>query len=115
MFNVFVKLKAEIEADVNTRNEQLKIAQTPRILRLEATGDESFAVTLSGNGIGNRAVTFRQIGETIVIRDRGGNVLIEAGLTLNDDGNCKLKVGESERESWQIRRTALEDLFFGLA
>jgi hypothetical protein len=44
MFDVSVKLKVEIEADIRARNEQLKAEQKPRILRLVPTGADSFAV-----------------------------------------------------------------------
>jgi hypothetical protein len=36
----------------------------------------------------------------------------KATLTLNDMGECRLKINGQEREFWQFRRTALEDLFF---
>jgi hypothetical protein len=32
--------------------------------------------------------------------------------TINDEGKCRLKVGGIEREFWQVRRMALEALFF---
>lgn len=108
MFNVFVKMKAEIEADIETRMEQLK--GYARLIKLVPTGAESFAVTLTGNGLTSRSVSFAKVGETIVIRD--GDVSTVASLTLNDAGECRLKVGDLERDSWQIRRTALGGLFF---
>jgi hypothetical protein len=46
-----------------------------------------------------------------VIRD--GDRTITAGITLNNEGLCKLKVGETELDHWQVRRMALERLFFG--
>jgi hypothetical protein len=33
-------------------------------------------------------------------------------LTLSDDGNCHLRVGETEYTFWQFRKLALHDLFF---
>jgi hypothetical protein len=33
-------------------------------------------------------------------------------LTFNYKGECKLNVNEKERELWQVRRMALEDLMF---
>jgi len=31
---------------------------------------------------------------------------------MNDQGECKLHANEQEREYWQVRRMALEDLMF---
>jgi hypothetical protein len=36
----------------------------------------------------------------------------EATPTVNDEGKCRLKVNGIEREFWQVRRMALEKLFF---
>lgn len=83
------------------------------MISLVVTSAVSFAVTLTGNGIPHRSVSFSLIGEVIVFRDDQKDVSIAAGLTLNDSGECRLKVGSDERESWQFRRAALEDLFFG--
>jgi ornithine cyclodeaminase/alanine dehydrogenase-like protein (mu-crystallin family) len=38
---------------------------------------------------------------------------LQASITLNSDGQCKLKVGNDELEQWQVRRMALETLSFG--
>jgi hypothetical protein len=43
----------------------------------------------------------------------GAEVLFTAGITLNNEGRCKLKVKDIELEQWQVRRLALEKLFFG--
>jgi hypothetical protein len=34
-------------------------------------------------------------------------------VTLNDEGECRLKVGDDELEEWQVLKRALETLFFG--
>jgi hypothetical protein len=34
-------------------------------------------------------------------------------LTLNNNGECRLRVKDEELEQWQVRRMALEELFFG--
>jgi hypothetical protein len=40
-------------------------------------------------------------------------VLFTVGITLDNNGRCKLKVKDAELEQWQVRRMALERLFFG--
>jgi hypothetical protein len=40
-------------------------------------------------------------------------LLFSAGVTLDNEGICKLKVKDENLEQWQARRMALESLFFG--
>jgi len=45
-------------------------------------------------------------------RDDKGNPMFQVTLTFNDKGECKLHANEQEREFWQVRRMALEELLF---
>jgi hypothetical protein len=38
--------------------------------------------------------------------------MFDVTLTFNDENECRLKVEGKERELWQVRRTALEELLF---
>jgi hypothetical protein len=64
-------------------------------------------------------VAFELAGNEIVISEltkSDSQVIFRAGITLNDEGRCKLTLKErpgSEFENWQVRRMALEKLFFG--
>ena len=106
---VFERLKTEIKADVDERNA----------IRPERAGYK-FVVDAKGNVIivaaeSNRpyiAVKFELFDNAIVVKDKSEAVKIEATLTLNDRGECKLRVKGQEREFWQFRREALEHLFF---
>jgi len=57
-------------------------------------------------------VNFIIEGQEIVI-SRENRAFLRASLTLNNEGECKLKIGDSELDQWQVRRMALEELFFG--
>jgi hypothetical protein len=60
------------------------------------------------------AVTFSCVGDGIhVSRDGEKEPFLVATLTLNNDGECKLKVGRDELDQWHFRRMALEHVFFG--
>jgi hypothetical protein len=48
------------------------------------------------------------------VRGNDDAVLLEAGLTLNDEGECRLRTGEQELTFWQFRKRALYNLFFKL-
>jgi hypothetical protein len=52
-----------------------------------------------------------ELSKEITIRD--GDKCLHAGITLNNDGQCKLKIADAELDEWQVRRMALERLFFG--
>ena len=41
-------------------------------------------------------------------------VFLEGTLTLDDQGECRLKVGNEPLSFWQFRKRALEDLLFRL-
>jgi hypothetical protein len=38
--------------------------------------------------------------------------MFDVTLSFNDGGECRLNVQEKERELWQVRRMALEELLF---
>jgi hypothetical protein len=38
--------------------------------------------------------------------------MFEVILTFDDEGECKLSVNGEEREFWQVRRMALEEIMF---
>jgi hypothetical protein len=71
-----------------------------------------FAVIRSHNPAFNRSVEFVCNGSAIEVNDGNGKILMTATLTLTDEGECKLKVGDRELDQWQFRRAALEELFF---
>jgi hypothetical protein len=62
-------------------------------------------------GFSQREVRFSLATNGISLK-RGQNTFMIA-LTLNDEGRCKLSVdGGPQQEQWQVRRMALEGLFF---
>jgi hypothetical protein len=105
---MFEKLKLEIESDVKTRND----------LRPQGTF-YGFSIVASGNGFAvilealntKKVVTFSLDKERISIQKEDESVLIST-VTLNDEGHCLFKTGGLERESWQLRKMALESIFF---
>jgi hypothetical protein len=84
--------------------------------------DEGFASALTQDGrtfivahrsnTGPRVVFFISAG-SIEIRDEAANKRYVAVVILNDEGRCKLQIEGKELELWQVRRMALETLFFG--
>src|ERR1700687_5927128 len=108
---VFETLKLQVTKDIETRNK-LRPENSSYEFHFVTNGD-SFTVAKEGNNL-HETVTFKLVGKAIQVLDKNGKKLIEATLTLNDDGECRLKINGRELESWQMRGLVLEDLFFGL-
>jgi hypothetical protein len=58
------------------------------------------------------SVIFSLADHAILVRDDQGNQLFEVTVTFDDSGKCRLKVNAEERDFWQVRRMALEELMF---
>lgn len=108
---VFHRLRLEIEADVEARNK-LRGERPFYSFAIGSNQGNVFSVVLSGNGLTSRWVDFRLTEKSIRVSDESGNCTLEVTLTLNDDGQCRLKTKDRQYEFWQFRRLALEHLFF---
>ena len=109
---VFEKLKIDVESDIKTRNALNERTQGPPQVFTMVSNDASFKV-LTAAGTRQSGVKFTLGDKAITVADSHGTTVFEATITLNDEGECRLKVNGVERETWQVRRTALEHLFFG--
>jgi hypothetical protein len=106
---VYRQLLADVEQDVKKRNDQ-RPANSPYEFSMEEKGTE-FSVILQAADF-RRAITFRYEDHAITVMDASGNQMFEVTLLFTDDGKCRLKAKEENRDSWQVRRMALEDLLF---
>lgn len=57
-------------------------------------------------------VTFTREGRRIIVAGDGVDVDFTAIVAVNDVGVCHFFVGEIEYAEWQVRKLALEHLFF---
>ncbi|HEY2461596.1 MAG TPA: hypothetical protein VGI16_12350 [Candidatus Acidoferrum sp.] len=104
---MYEKLRLQILEDIDLQNK------LPGHARFDMkTGNADFSVmTYSVEGI--KSMQFSLVmPHTIRVNNGDGALKFEATLTLNDAGECKLRIDGKELELWQIRRRALEDLFF---
>ena len=106
---VFKDLGEQLEADVKTRNG-LRPNNAP--YEFSVKQDVSDITVLLQAGDVRKSVIFSLTPHSIVARDDKGTQLFEVTLTFTDDGKCRLNVNDQPRESWQVRRMALEELFF---
>jgi len=109
---VFQQLRAEIQSDVEDRNSIR--GETPYYeFSVISAKPQEFTVFLSGNAVNQHVVAFGTVGNEIVAVGNGNQEISRVSLTLNNDGQCRLKTPKGEElEFWQFRRLALEKLFF---
>jgi len=106
---VYKQMLAEIQEDVRERNAQRPENAPYEFLVVEE--GEGFSVVLDAGDF-RRSVTFRYEAHAITVLDPSGNQMFEITLLFTEDGKCRMKAKEENRESWQVRRMALEDLLF---
>ena len=107
--NVFKALRLQVEEDVKTRNA-LRPNNSPYEFSVAENGGD-FTVLLEAKDV-HRSVIFSLAEHAILVRDDKGNQMFQVTLTFNDEGECRLIVNEEERDLWQVRRMALEELLF---
>jgi hypothetical protein len=107
---VFEQLKSEVEADVTAR-EKLRPkneAHQHYAFKFTVTG-RTFSVFIESNKI-HRSASFTLRDNRISIRKDHQEFFALAAL--NDEGRCVLRVNNKDYERWQVRKMALEELFF---
>src|SRR5450759_4670074 len=106
---IFRTLKLQVGEDVKNRTD-LRPDQSHYGFRFADHGPDTFIVGLDANPL-HQSVLFKLEPNKIEISGDGIKTF-EAIPTINDEGKCRLKVNGIEREFWQVRRMALEKLFF---
>ena len=112
---VFEQMRLEVEHDIDARNAQLG-TDAEYNFGMVVAGDKFVVVVKARTGsVSHRSVTFSRQEAGISVQDNNNKLKVAATLTLNDRGECRLKVDNQEREFWQFRRMALEGLLFDTA
>jgi hypothetical protein len=107
-FEVFEQLRQEAKKNV----EAFNVGTEPTGCDFIATQPEVFSVFRQEFG-GHVGVRFVLRNDEIQIEGAGGiTVNMTATLTLNDKGQCRLRVGNDELDRWQVLRRALEPVLF---
>lgn len=109
---MFQKLQDGARADVERRNGA-GFGRTDE-WRFEIHGEEdSFEVVrVGGSSKDGAVVTFEREGPRINIAGDGVDVRLTAIVGINPSGECRYFVGELEYLGWEVRKQALDQLFF---
>ena len=118
---MFEQLRTRVRADVQHRNGVLNRGDQWRF-EFHDEGDEFEVTRLISSGIGAQAsgrppqvtasVKFVREGRRIHVQGEDVDVEFVAIVTLDATGQCRFAVGEAFYADWEIRRMALEQLFF---
>lgn len=112
-WHMFQTLKHELKADVAERIiVRDKKGDTHYIFKTDSVGPDVFVVMREGHK-NSKSVSFSQTKDEIIVSDNEDQVLFKIGIALNDEGRCVYWLDGEEKQSWQIRKLALDDLFFG--
>lgn len=111
---IFLRLQTGAERDCATRQKQLDGKGVGFVVNAEPES-RLFYVRRSGNKITDSVkISWTEAG--ISAQKEDGTVILSVTLTLNDEAECRLKVGAPSQEEiitfWQFRLRALENLFF---
>jgi sRNA-binding regulator protein Hfq len=106
---VFKTLRMQVEEDVKTRNAQ-RLKGSLYEFHLKEDVDK-FTVLLESDVV-HQSVIFKLAQHAILVLSGEGNPMFEVKLVFDDEGKCRLNVNDEQRDFWQVRRMALEDLLF---
>lgn len=119
--SMFEQLRTRVRADVQHRNGVFNHEDQWRF-EFHDDGDEFEVVRLLSSGSAQpsgrhaprvtASVRFARTGRRIHVQGEDVDVEFVAVVTLDVSGQCRFAVGEAVYADWEIRRMALEQLFF---
>jgi hypothetical protein len=109
---MFQKLQDGARADVERRNGAGFGRTDDWRFEFHADEDGFEVVRIGGSSKAGAVVTFEREGPRINIVGDGVDVRITAVVGINPSGECRYFVGELEYLGWEVRKHALDQLFF---
>jgi hypothetical protein len=97
VFEVFSRLRTGVQGDLERRALSLPpdTRMSFKMREEQPPWSDRFTVLRLGDTISD-SIEFSYAENTIRVKDAGGRTKITAKLTLNDDGDCRLKVDDQE-------------------
>ncbi len=112
---MFERLRTRVKEDVQRRNGMFNRNDGWKF-EFHEDGDQFEASRAVGSGSRDSKVTalvrFERAGRRIHVQGENVDVEFIAVVTLDATGLCRFVVGEAMYSDWEIRRMALEQLFF---
>jgi hypothetical protein len=112
---MFERLRAGVKQDVERRNALVGLDDGFRF-EFSEEGEAFEVARLEGSRVTHAKVAavvrFERAGPRIHVRSEDVDVDFTAILTLDPAGHCRFVLGEALYTDWEVRRMALELLFF---
>jgi hypothetical protein len=108
---MFDRLRAHVEEDVRRRNGLLGRHDGWKF-EFYSEGDAFEVSRLIAAGKVGAVVQFERVGRRIHVQGEDIDIDLTAIVTLDTNGACRFVVGEAMYSDWELRRMALELLFF---
>lgn len=109
---MFTRLLEGARQDVDRRNSSNFGRDDGWRFEVNADDDDRFEVSRVAGSKSSAFVTFERVGPRINISGDGVDVELFAIVSINPHGACRYFVGETEYLGWEIRKLALDLLFF---
>jgi len=113
--SMFERLRTGVKEDVQRRNGMFtrNDGWTFELFEEEADQFEVVRNVAAGfSGANGALVRFERVGRRIHVQGEDADVEFMAIVTLDVSGLCRFVVGEAMYSEWELRRMALEQLFF---
>ncbi|HLG58650.1 MAG TPA: hypothetical protein VI485_25120 [Vicinamibacterales bacterium] len=114
--SMFDRLRARVKEDVQRRNGLFDQAEDWTFEFHEEGDDEFEVVRVGGSGFTgpkvSAVVQFERAGRRIRVHSEDLDVEFTLVVIVDTAGHCRFVVGEAMYSDWEIRRMALEQLFF---
>ena len=110
---MFQKLQDGTRADVERRNGATVGRDDGWRFEFHEDDEGFEVVRIAGSSKDSGAVTFQIDGPRISITGDGVDVRLTAIVGINAHGDCRYFIGELEFLGWEVRKQALDQLFFG--
>ncbi len=116
---VYRDFAIQIKSDVKLRNEALSGKERRHEISFTFDGgrEPTSLIVIAQKGghlldeVRLASVVFTKVPEGIAAEHSDGRKIVGV-LTLSHEGDCHLKVGETEYSFWQFRKLTLEPVFF---
>ncbi len=109
---MFQRLQDGAQADVERRNAVADTRGDTWHFEFHADDDGFAVVRVAESAKANATVTFTRDGSRINIDGDGVDVRSTAIVGINASGECRYFIGELEFLGWEVRKQALDLLFF---
>lgn len=109
---MFQKLQDGAKADVDRRNGATFGRKDDWRFEFHVDEDEFEVTRHAGSTKDSAFVTFTREGSRINITGDGVDVQLTAIVGINAHGDCRYYIGEGEFLGWEVRKQALDLLFF---